>query len=120
MSKRDSARHLMNEPGTRREPFLFGVDFEMNDPVVLPVQQAEDSGILYESQRSYQLSCSSKPTDAIQNAFRRHLRNFQAISSYAECNFAIVFEQTSGYISFPAFLFQSLSDEGDYASIVPA
>lgn len=47
MSKRENAVCLMNELGSCREPFLFVVDFEMNDPVILPGGQAEESGIFY-------------------------------------------------------------------------
>lgn len=51
MSKRDDAIRLMNELGRQREPFLFVIDFEMIDPLILPVKQIDDYGILYDINR---------------------------------------------------------------------
>ena len=48
MSKREEALRLMNELGGHRIPFLFVIDFDVNEPVVLPVAQTEKNDILYD------------------------------------------------------------------------
>lgn len=53
----------MNELGSRREPFLFVVDFEMNDPIILPVQQINDYGILYDINLHTNCRARAKPQE---------------------------------------------------------
>lgn len=48
MSKREEALTLMNDLGAHRVPFLFVVDFDISEPVVLPVVQTEKNDILYD------------------------------------------------------------------------
>jgi para-aminobenzoate synthetase component I len=48
MSKREEAINLMNELGGRQTPFLFVIDFDLNEPIVLPVAQVKQNNILYD------------------------------------------------------------------------
>ena len=61
MSKRENAIRLMNELGSRREPFLFVVDFEMNEPMILTLQQAEDIGLSYDINHYTNCRASERP-----------------------------------------------------------
>jgi len=47
-SKGSDAVTLMNDMGRRSVPFLFVIDFLMENPVVLPLENAEEHGILYD------------------------------------------------------------------------
>jgi para-aminobenzoate synthetase component 1 len=47
-SKGDEALSLMNDLGRARTPFLFVIDFLQAEPVVLPPERAEQSGILFD------------------------------------------------------------------------
>ena len=38
---------LMNEFGKSETPFLFVLDFELKTPVIMPLDQVDDSMILY-------------------------------------------------------------------------
>ncbi len=40
-------RNIMNNYGKQKLPFLFVIDFEMQKPVVIPLDQAIEQGILY-------------------------------------------------------------------------
>lgn len=46
MSKRDEAVHAMNTMGKARRPFFVLVDFNMEEPLVLPAEEAEHHGVL--------------------------------------------------------------------------
>lgn len=48
MSKREETILLMNDLGSQRVPFLFIIDFEMREPVVLPMVDAEKERIFYD------------------------------------------------------------------------
>lgn len=48
MSKREETQQLMNDLGSHRTPFLFVIDFDVNEPVVLPTAQTEMNNILYD------------------------------------------------------------------------
>ena len=39
--------HKMNEFGFKREPFLFIIDFDCKEPVLIPLSSAASAGILY-------------------------------------------------------------------------
>ncbi|HQH17954.1 MAG TPA: aminodeoxychorismate synthase component I [Bacteroidales bacterium] len=39
--------HKMNEFGLKREPFLFIIDFDCKEPVLIPLSSAASAGILY-------------------------------------------------------------------------
>ena len=39
---------LMNEYGAARQPFLFVIDFDCEEPVVIPLEEAASSGIYYQ------------------------------------------------------------------------
>ncbi len=47
------AAHTMNEYGKKRTPFLFVIDFEMQKPVIIPLEEAGDHGILYNINGNY-------------------------------------------------------------------
>lgn len=47
MSKRDDAIKIMNRMGASRSPFLFVIDFAMEEPIVLPPGEAAREGIFY-------------------------------------------------------------------------
>ena len=47
MSKREETILLLNDLGARRVPFLFVIDFDVNEPVVLAGEQAGKNDILY-------------------------------------------------------------------------
>jgi para-aminobenzoate synthetase component 1 len=48
MSKREEALKLMNDLGGHGVPFLFVMDFDVNEPVVLPIAHTEKNDIFYD------------------------------------------------------------------------
>ena len=86
MSKRETAIRVMNELGARQEPFLFVVDFEMKDSIILPVHQIDDYGILYDINQH--TNCRARATSQEQFAFTKQPVAFDEY----RCAFDKVFE----------------------------
>ena len=76
----------MNELGARQEPFLFVVDFEMKDSIILPVHQIDDYGILYDINQH--TNCRARATSQEQFAFTKQPVAFDEY----RCAFDKVFE----------------------------
>jgi para-aminobenzoate synthetase component 1 len=70
MSKSDEAIQQMNGLGAARTPFLFIIDFDMNEPMVVPLADAEANGLLYNIHGT--ANVSSNPTPPPRFAFRKH------------------------------------------------
>ena len=60
MSISDFARTL-NDLGAQGKPFLFLVDFEMQKPVVIPLDEVDDNRILYDINGRTNIPSTSKP-----------------------------------------------------------
>ena len=48
MNNRNAMIHKMNESGSRKEPFIFIIDFEMKEPVFIPLNAVNASEIIYD------------------------------------------------------------------------
>jgi para-aminobenzoate synthetase component 1 len=48
MNNRDAMIYKMNESGKRKEPFLFIIDFEMKEPVFIPIDAVSPQELLYD------------------------------------------------------------------------
>jgi para-aminobenzoate synthetase component 1 len=47
MAPADNAKEIMNQYGKRRLPFLFILDFDLQQPIVIPLEEAFSGGILF-------------------------------------------------------------------------
>jgi para-aminobenzoate synthetase component I len=84
MSKREETILLMNDLGGQRIPFFFLVDFDMNEPVVLPTADAEKEGIFYDVNSRTNCTRSVLPGrrhvfKKIPIPFREYHRAFEAV-----------------------------------------
>lgn len=50
MNSADAARKLMNRYGSSKTPFLFILDFDLQSPIVLPLNELDDGQILFDIQ----------------------------------------------------------------------
>jgi len=48
MNNRDAMIHKMNESGKRSEAFIFIIDFEMKEPVFIPLNEVNSNEIIYD------------------------------------------------------------------------
>ncbi|MFA8449157.1 MAG: aminodeoxychorismate synthase component I [Bacteroidales bacterium] len=90
----EDIRRKMNEFGTRKEPFLFLIDFEMKKPLVIPLNQINTSEILFQfpSFSNYSIGSTSKTKiemtaeypsfEKYQKAFDVVMRNLRHGNSY--------------------------------------
>lgn len=76
MSKSVEAIRLMNDLGNTRVPFLFIIDFEMNEPVIVPLEKAAENGLLYDINRRANIASVHQPPP--QFSFDKHPVAFEA------------------------------------------